>query len=104
MANFEKQPYQQNQPYSMPPQQVVLVQGKSTFVAYLLWFLLGGWGIHKIYLNQQTQFFVYLGLSIVGYLLWFVLLGWIVHIPLAILLIIDLFTIPSRVREVNYGG
>lgn len=85
-------------------QQVVIVQGKSLFVSYLLWFFLGGWGIHKLYLNQPFQFFIYLGLAIFGSLLWLIGLGWIIHIPLVILLIIDLFTIPSRVNAINMGS
>lgn len=85
-------------------QPVIVVHSKSLFVSYLLWFFLGGWGIHKLYLNQPFQFFIYLGLAISGSLLWLIGLGWIFHIPLAILLIIDIFTIPSRVNAINRGS
>jgi TM2 domain-containing membrane protein YozV len=82
---------------------VVNVNGKSTVVAYLLWFFLGGLGVHKFYLREPITGFFYLGLSLIGSLLWLVGLGWLLHIPLGILLLIDIFIIPRRVRSVNNG-
>lgn len=58
---------------------------KETWVAYLLWFFFGFLGIHKFYLGKMGWGILYLltgGLFLVGWL-------------------IDLFTIPSQVRQVN---
>lgn len=82
---------------------VINMNSKSTLVAYVLWFFLGGFGIHKFYLRAPITGFIYLGLTALSGLLWLVALGWILNIPLAIFLIIDLFTIPGRVDKVNRG-
>lgn len=58
---------------------------KQTPIAYLLWFFLGGLGIHQFYLGKTLRGVIYLfTLGILG-----------------IGLLIDLFTLPSQVREVN---
>lgn len=67
--------------------QVTLVQvnQKSTGVAYLLWFLLGLVGGHQFYLGKVGRGLLYLfTLGILG-----------------IGTLIDLFTLPSQVRQVN---
>ena len=81
----------------------ISVNSKSTAVAYLLWFFFYGFALHKFYLREPVAGFFYLGLFFLGSLLWLVGLGWLLHIPLVILLVIDLFTIPGRVRSVNNG-
>ncbi|WP_430783136.1 TM2 domain-containing protein [Actinoplanes sp. G11-F43] len=66
-------------------QQVAAVAPKQTGIAYLLWFFLGGLGIHQFYLGKTVRGVIYLfTLGILG-----------------IGLLIDLFTLPSQVREVN---
>jgi TM2 domain-containing membrane protein YozV len=58
---------------------------KETWVTYLLWFFFGFVGVHKFYLGKVGWGVLYLltgGLFFVGWL-------------------IDLFTIPAQVREVN---
>jgi TM2 domain-containing membrane protein YozV len=82
---------------------VINVNAKSTFVAYLLWFFFGGLALHKFYLREPITGIFYLGLFFVGDLLWLVGAGWLLHVPLAILLFIDIFVIPRRVRNVNNG-
>lgn len=74
---------------------------KSTGVTYILWLLLGGIGVHKFYLNKVGMGILYIALGMLGGIFWIFLLGWIFHIPLGILLIIDLFTIPQQVRKAN---
>lgn len=74
---------------------------KSTGVTYILWLLLGTIGAHKFYLNKAGMGILYIALGALGGLFWFFLLGWIFHIPLGMLLIIDLFTIPRQVRNAN---
>ena len=58
---------------------------KETWVAYLLWFFLGGLGVHKFYLQKMGMGVLYIftgGIFLIG-------------------LLIDLFTIPSQVRNFN---
>lgn len=76
-----------SQPAVSPQQQPILVQvrQKDTGIAYLLWFLLGVFGGHQFYLGKTGRGLLYLftfGLVGVGVL-------------------IDLFTLPSQVRQVN---
>ena len=58
---------------------------KETWVAYLLWFFFGFIGVHKFYLGKMGWGILYL---LTGGIF---LIGWV----------IDLFTIPSQVRQVN---
>jgi TM2 domain-containing membrane protein YozV len=61
------------------------MQKKEVWVAYLLWFLLGGLGVHKFYLGKIGMGILYIftgGLFLIG-------------------LLIDLFTIPGQVRRYN---
>ena len=64
---------------------------KSVGIAYLLWFVLGGFGVHRFYSGHTASAVAQLVLciSIVG---WLALGPW---------LIIDLFLIPGLVREKN---
>ena len=58
---------------------------KSTGTAYLWWFFFGGFGAHKFYLGRPGLGILYaftLGLLFIG-------------------VIVDLFTLPSQVREAN---
>ena len=59
---------------------------KSLGLSYLLWFFLGFLGVHHFYLGKVGRG--------IGYLLTF---GWFM-----IGLVVDLFTLPSQVRRVNY--
>ncbi|WBB70787.1 TM2 domain-containing protein [Micromonospora sp. WMMD812] len=76
-----------SQPTASPQQQPILVQvrQKQTGTAYLFWFLLGVFGGHQFYLGKTGRGLLYLftvGIFGVGVL-------------------IDLFTLPSQVRQVN---
>jgi TM2 domain-containing membrane protein YozV len=68
-----------------PP--TVIVAAKETWVAYLLWFFFGLLGVHKFYLGKIGWGILYL---LTGGIF---LIGWL----------IDLFTIPSQVRQYNDG-
>ena len=59
---------------------------KSLGLSYLLWFFLGFLGVHHFYLGKVGRG--------IGYLLTF---GWFM-----IGLVVDLFTLPSQTRRVNY--
>ncbi|MHA7819120.1 MAG: TM2 domain-containing protein [Erythrobacter sp.] len=64
---------------------------KSVGVAYLLWILLGGFGVHRFYTGHTKS-------AVVQLLLLISFVGWIVLFPW---LLIDLFLIPGLVRERN---
>ena len=80
---------------------VVMQPVKSTGVAYLLWFFLGGLGIHKFYLNQTALGVLYLCLFLGGFLGLFIIIGVIPLLVWCILMIIDIFLIPDRVNQMN---
>ena len=76
---------------------------RNIFLAYVLWFLLGGLGAHRLYLGQAKTAFIFLMLFIVGWLFTYILIG---IIPLLIVLvwwIIDIFLIPGMVDAFNKG-
>ena len=84
---------------------------KEAGIAYLLWFFLGGLGVHKFYLNKigigllylfvSTTFWIGIIVSFIletpGLAVLYILTGSILGIGL----IIDLFTLPSQVKKVN---
>lgn len=84
-------------------QPVYVVKAKSTVLSYVLWFFLGTFGIHKFYLRQPIMGIFYIvGNLIAGGITAAVpFIGWIFYIPLVIVMIWDLFTIPVRVGYLN---
>jgi TM2 domain-containing membrane protein YozV len=74
---------------------------KRVGVAYLLWFLLGGFGVHKFYLANTRMGLLYLVLFILGWATMGMGLGLFFLLALAVLLIMDIFTIPKQVRVYN---
>ncbi|EJM73393.1 TM2 domain-containing protein [Pseudomonas sp. GM55] len=66
---------------------------RSTGVAYLLWFFLGGFGAHRFYLGKTGTAAAQLIITIVGL---FTLIPLIVT---GIWLLVDLFLIPGIIRE-----
>lgn len=86
-------------------QTVNFSRSKSNIVAYLLWFFFGLIGGHKLYLRQLLQFAIYFVLGVIAmFVIWIPFVGAILCAPLAILLFIDLFTIPGRVESLNRGA
>lgn len=88
-------------PDRRPVQNVVVRSAKETWLAYLLWFLLGTFGVHKFYLRRNRMGFLYLALGLIGGATAWFLVGFIFLVPLWVMMVIDLFTMPGRVRSVN---
>lgn len=70
-------------------------RSKSTGLTYLLWFFLGGFGVHRFYLGSFGIGFLVLISTLLGFVIF------ITFIITAVVLIYDLFTIPSQVEKVN---
>ncbi|MGV3017378.1 NINE protein [Rothia sp. 88186D007BW] len=79
----------------------MIVAAKSTAVAYLLWFFLGGLGAHKFYLKQSGMGAAYLVTWLLGLATAVIIIGWFLLGIVFILLIVDAFLIPGQVRDVN---
>ena len=74
---------------------------KSILVAYLLWFFLGGLGVHRFYLGRTTSALVLLGLTVAGVIFSVVAIGALILIVPAIWMLVDLFLIPGMTRDKN---
>lgn len=74
---------------------------KSVGAAYLLLIFLGGFGAHRFYLGRTGTAVTQLLFGIFGALLVFFIIGFLLLIPLWIWLFVDLFLVPSIVREEN---
>lgn len=74
---------------------------KSTGLAYVLWFFLGGFGGHRFYLGRTGSAVAMLLMSIFGWMtVWFGL-GLLLLLPLGIWLLVDLFLIPGMIEQHN---
>lgn len=69
---------------------------KSVGASYLIWFFLGGLGVHRFYLGRMGSGIAQLLLGLLGWLPLF--MGWVV---LGVWLIVDAFLIPGIAREEN---
>lgn len=87
--------------YGLGNPQVVFIAQKSIVIAYVLWFFLGAFGIHKFYLRQPIMGLFYLFLFGVGSLTSGILIGWPLLILWGLLWFIDAFTMPIRISIMN---
>lgn len=74
---------------------------KSVIVAYILWFLLGAIGAHRMYAGRWISGLIILAISAVSAVLWIIALGWITSWIVGLWLIIDIFLIPGMIRDYN---
>lgn len=73
-------------------EQQVANRSKSTGIAYVLWFFLGGFGGHRFYFGKTGSAIGLLALTLL--VSW-----WTFGIPTFIWVIVDAFIIPSWVRR-----
>ena len=74
---------------------------KSTGVAYLLWFFLGGLGVHRFYLGSTGPGVGILILSIFGWPTAAFVVGLFLLAGMVIWLIVDAFLIPGMIEKSN---
>ncbi len=74
---------------------------KSTLLAYVLWLLLGGFGIHRFYLRRFGSGALMLILTVVGYATTGVLIGFAMLIAVGLWWLLDALLIPGLVRQAN---
>lgn len=74
---------------------------KSTLIAYILWFFLGPFGVHRFYLHRIVTGIAYLLLWAIGGLLTFIGVGYLLLAIAAIWQVIDIFLIPGMVQDYN---
>jgi len=78
---------------------------KSTLLTYVLWFFLGTFGVHRLYLGRFGSAILMALCTLIGGALWatFILIPFAI-VPLAVVGIMwvwDLFAIPSMVEQRN---
>ena len=92
-----------NPQYATAPQGVAAAQmpPKSLALAYVLWFFLGGLGVHRFYLGRTGTGIAQLMMALIGGVLTLILIGWFILAIEGIWLLADLFLMPAIAREEN---
>lgn len=75
-------------------------QQLNVVLAYLLWWFLGIFGMHRLY-TKQKRWWLYIVVGIVGIITTFIIIGYVILIGLFILWIIDGFKLNGIVRDFN---
>lgn len=75
-------------------------QQLNVVLAYLLWWFLGIFGMHRLY-TKQKRWWIYIVVGIVGIITTFIIIGYVILIGLFILWIIDGFKLNGIVRDFN---
>lgn len=94
------------QPYGQPSNDAIAMMRydankKSIVVAYLLWFFLGMFGVHRFYLGRTGSGLLLLLLTLVSGVLYIVIVGMILMGIPALWWLIDALLIPGLVRDYN---
>ncbi|MFO1039925.1 MAG: TM2 domain-containing protein [Geminicoccaceae bacterium] len=74
---------------------------KSALLAYVLWFFLGLFGVHRFYLGRWMSGLAMLVLHGLSWLTYVILIGWIGFGLLGLWWLIDALLIPGMTRSYN---
>ena len=74
---------------------------KSALLAYVLWFFLGFFGVHRMYLGRVGSGIAMLVLHGLSWLTYWVLIGWVGFGILGLWWLIDALLIPGITRDYN---
>lgn len=74
---------------------------RSALLAYLLWFFLGLFGVHRMYLGRWGSGLAMLALHGISWLTWWILLGMVGFAILGLWWLIDALLIPGITRSYN---
>jgi TM2 domain-containing membrane protein YozV len=74
---------------------------KSALLAYVLWFFLGWFGVHRFYLGRVTSGIVMLVLWGLSWLTHFILIGFVGFAVIGLWWLIDALLIPGMARSYN---
>jgi len=74
---------------------------KSALLAYILWFFLGLFGVHRMYLGRVGSGIAMLLLHGLSWLTWYILIGFVGFGILGLWWLIDALLIPSMTRAYN---
>lgn len=80
-------------------EQRIANERKSTLVAYLLWFFLGFFGVHRFYLGRWVSGLLMLVLFGIGSALTFIGVGYVLIGAVALWWLIDALLIPAMIAE-----
>jgi TM2 domain-containing membrane protein YozV len=76
---------------------------RSALLAYILWFFLGWFGVHRMYLGRVGSGIAMLVLHGVSWVTHFILIGFVGFFFLALWWLIDALLIPGMTRSYNEG-
>jgi TM2 domain-containing membrane protein YozV len=76
---------------------------RSALLAYVLWFFLGWFGVHRMYLGRVGSGIAMLVLHAVSWITHFILIGFIGFGILGLWWLIDALLIPGMTRSYNEG-
>lgn len=74
---------------------------KSLLIAYILWWFLGTFGVHRLYLGKVGSALAMAIVTLLSFPLVFLLVGYIGFALIALWWLIDAFLLPGMVRDRN---
>lgn len=75
----------------------------STLAAYVLWFFLGAFGVHRFYLGRTMSGVCMLLLTLMSIVTMFILIGFVGYAILCVWWLVDALLIPGMVRSASFA-